>query len=288
MVTYNRLDLLKECVRSLLNQKSFALSHLLVINNNSNDGTTDYLNEIRSDVIFPINLQKNLGGAAGFELGVKKAYELFEDDYVWIMDDDTIPEDHALSSLINAAQNIHDDFGFLCSNVRWINGDGSNVPKTTSRWSNKIGDGLIQVETATFVSVFISRRVIKEVGLPAGDLYIWGDDTEYTKRISTKEKSYFVENSKVLHKTKNNLSSMTIRNDDAERIDRYFYMYRNLIYISRMYYGKKHTMITTLKYILLSFSLLFTANNKRLKRFLTVLKAVAQGIKFRPKINFVR
>ena len=44
IVTYNRLSLLKECISALKNQ-TYKINKIYIINNNSTDGTSDYLQE---------------------------------------------------------------------------------------------------------------------------------------------------------------------------------------------------------------------------------------------------
>ncbi|WP_436629416.1 glycosyltransferase family 2 protein [Latilactobacillus sakei] len=288
IVTYNRLSLLKECIQALLEQRGNFENHLLVINNNSTDGTGEYLDNINLDSVKAINLERNMGGAAGFEYGVRKAYELFDDDYVWIMDDDTIPSMDALERLIESGDKLDNKFGFLCSNVRWTDGTGCNIPKVEAKWTNELSQGLVQVETATFVSVFVQRETIEEVGLPAGDLFIWGDDTEYTKRISSKKRSYLVIDSIVLHKTKNNLSDVSIINDDVGRVSRYFYLYRNLYFISKTYYNRVYSLRMLCKEIVMLFKIATKAKNKKLYRMGIILKAFYKGFMFKPQIRKVR
>ena len=72
VVTYNRLSLLKECLEALLNQE-YLLNKIYVINNNSTDGTKEYLKHFseKNSVIKPVNLRKNIGGAGGFNIGLK-------------------------------------------------------------------------------------------------------------------------------------------------------------------------------------------------------------------------
>ncbi|OQJ74480.1 hypothetical protein BMS83_09665 [Leuconostoc pseudomesenteroides] len=45
IVTYNRLDLLKESLGAVLGQTKY-LNHVIVINNKSNDGTKEYLSSL--------------------------------------------------------------------------------------------------------------------------------------------------------------------------------------------------------------------------------------------------
>jgi glycosyltransferase involved in cell wall biosynthesis len=50
IVTYNRLSLLKECISALKNQ-TYKINKIYIINNNSTDGTSDYLQELIADSV---------------------------------------------------------------------------------------------------------------------------------------------------------------------------------------------------------------------------------------------
>ncbi len=70
-VTFNRKELLKKLLSEYENQ-SECISEIIIINNNSNDGTKEYLNEKYSQntKFNIINLAENLGGSGGFYTGI--------------------------------------------------------------------------------------------------------------------------------------------------------------------------------------------------------------------------
>ena len=99
IVTYNRKELLKESIDALLNQEKNKCD-ILVIDNNSNDGTYDFISKYeKTGKIVYMNTGSNLGGAGGFNFGLRKACELGY-DYVWIMDDDCIVHKDSLEKLL--------------------------------------------------------------------------------------------------------------------------------------------------------------------------------------------
>lgn len=67
VVTFNRLQCLKECLTALDSQTSKDFD-ILVINNGSTDGTKEFLDS--RDDLLKIH-QDNLGGAGGFYAGMK-------------------------------------------------------------------------------------------------------------------------------------------------------------------------------------------------------------------------
>ncbi|WP_338210100.1 glycosyltransferase [Lactiplantibacillus paraxiangfangensis] len=287
VVTYNRLMLLKECIESLKNQ-ALELSHIIIVNNNSSDGTTNYLKTLKDDTqIRVVNLKENLGGAGGFNAGLKFGIEHTHDDYFWIMDDDTIPDDDALKSLINRAEFLKDDFGYLCSNVRWIDGSPSNLPKVASGWTQLLQHDLIKVTEATFVSVLTTRKNILNVGYPIADIFIWGDDTEYTLRLSRMKVSYLVEDSTVLHKSKQRTAGLTLVSDDSERLQRYFYLIRNVMYINRKYHNTGIIRLVA-SHVVLANKILLRSKNRKLMRIGILVKGFVAGMRFNPNIESVK
>ena len=71
IVTYNRLELLKECLDAVENQ-SKAVRKIFVIDNNSTDDTWKYLKMIEKSHqnVIPVHLKENIGGAGGFNQGI--------------------------------------------------------------------------------------------------------------------------------------------------------------------------------------------------------------------------
>ena len=92
IVTYNRKELLCECLDALLAQ-SFPLAGIVLIDNAGSDGTGALLKEkgyLESGLCKYIRMEVNTGGAGGFHEGVKRAYDEGY-DWLWLMDDDVEP-----------------------------------------------------------------------------------------------------------------------------------------------------------------------------------------------------
>lgn len=237
VVTYNRLALLKEAIDSLRNQ-TYLNRDIVVVNNGSTDGTQEWLKSQKDLITIT---QENLGGAGGFFTGMKYVAE-HGYDYCWIMDDDVFCHPDALSELVNA-YNQKSNIGFVCSKVVGINGCPMNTPIVDDRPSSNgdadftdlIAESMIKVKTATFVSVLCSVKTIKEVGLPYKEFFIWGDDTEYTNRISLHHDCYLACKSIVVHKRAIQGSLSFEKETDPVRQKMYFYMMRNQAFIDFKY-----------------------------------------------------
>ena len=101
VVTYNRKELLCECLDALLHQECSFLD-ILIVDNASTDGTHEYIEKYLKDkrVIYE-NTGSNIGGAGGFNYGMKLGVKLGY-DYIWLMDDDTIVKKDSLTKLLEA------------------------------------------------------------------------------------------------------------------------------------------------------------------------------------------
>lgn len=288
IVTYNRLSLLKETVDAVRNQ-SLPVENIIVVDNNSSDGTAEYLRSLEDSRLSVVHLDKNLGGAGGFYEGIKNAYLKSQASYFWLMDDDTIPEKDCLEELIKGGKRINGQFGFLASHPIWIDGSPNlmNIPKPMPKWSIDVDKDLIRIRCATFVSVLINRESVEEVGLPYKQFFIWSDDIEYTMRISYTRPCYFVGTSRVVHKTKNNVGS-DIVTDSADRIGRYFFAYRNYYYTQKKFRGFVGASIQIIKLFVMTFCIIRKSKDHKFKRIVTIFKGLISGLVFHPKVDYLK
>ncbi|OZI07353.1 hypothetical protein BWI93_15105 [Siphonobacter sp. BAB-5385] len=180
VVTYNRLEDLKVCITSL-QQQTFPVQTIFVINNGSTDGTADWL-ATQSDLL--VTTQANCGGAGGFATGIDTAYQAGY-EWIWCMDDDCVATPEALQALMESP-----NIGPCIKNCMSVsNKDHSELAFYVDRPNKsyrKVVD-MTQVDMVYGVASFfngtlIHRQVIKHIGLPDRKLFIWGDEVEYMTR----------------------------------------------------------------------------------------------------------
>lgn len=289
VVTYNRKRLLLQCIQKLLTQQR-AECDVLIIDNGSTDGTAEAVQRINSPKIHYVNTNKNLGGAGGFNLGMRMAVEAGY-RYVWIMDDDTLPEKDALFELIAASDKLKGNYGFLSSVVLWKDGheckmNRQKISKSYYHDVELLNHGLIQIEQATFVSLFFPSGTIQKVGLPIRDFFLWGDDIEYTRRIAIRKHlpCYLVGKSRVIHAMQNN-SGSNVALDVLERIPRYYYAFRNENYTYRQE-GWRGICYYYAKCGLNLWRILTQSKNHRWIRCRTVFVGMLEGVFFHPEIEY--
>ena len=178
VVTYNRKECLKKCIESLRIQ-TYKNFDILIVNNGSTDGTDIYLDSLND--IQTIH-QENVGGAGGFYSGMKYGYDKGY-EWVWLMDDDGIPDKSCLENMLRYQK----EYAFISPIV--LNKDN---PSEMSFGTLKVHDynniketyprGVIVGHANPFNGVLFRRDLVKEIGFPMKDMFIWGDENEYEAR----------------------------------------------------------------------------------------------------------
>ncbi|NJN20659.1 MAG: glycosyltransferase [Leptolyngbya sp. RL_3_1] len=240
IVTYNRKALLEKAVQAVLRQTRPA-DLLLIIDNASNDGTNQYLQDLGyldNSRISYIRLPENTGGAGGFHEGMKQAFAAGY-TWLWLMDDDGIPDDTCLAKLLNQSTGYDvlgsavinpDDPEKLSLKLRIIDAQGYFVKRqyiqTHSELRNQASQGIYPGTANFFNGILISRRVPEKIGYVKKELFIWGDEYEYFLRI--KQAGFSVGTvADAIYWHPASIFKFT-------RI-KYYYYFRNLIYIHRNY-----------------------------------------------------
>lgn len=292
VVTYNRIELLKECINALRNQTR-KLEEIIVVNNYSTDGTLEWLDEQKDLTVIT---QKNGGSAGGQYTGIKTAYEKGY-DWIWCMDDDAEPELNALEELTKFFSNNH--MVLACTvidnqqviqvnhrgyfNLRKIKKGDIQHPSLLENYATKES---FNADFASFVGIMIHKSIVKNIGLPREDFFICHDDIEYCLRINKVSKILVVTGSKIIHKEKitNKIEIKTkfIWTSQRPKLSRYGVQclcYRNMFFLYKNYYKNKVIGAINVIYnyiILLRRIILF--DNKKLYRIRFLNVALLQAI----------
>lgn len=258
VVTYNRKNLLIECLESLLSQNRRP-DLIIIVDNASTDGTNKLLlemNYLNNEIIEYIRLDYNTGGSGGFYHGINVAYQRGY-DWIWIMDDDAEPDVNCLNILVEKI-NIDKNIGVLCPLIinkktmepQWyhhkiLSDDLTNEKSIITKICiDKIYQSeLVSINSNAFVGPMISRDAIKKLGLPEKDYFILCDDLEYIYRISSEFKCFLIPDARIYHKD-NNVSNGII---NPGAIWKSYYSRRNYLLFLKKHQNNKYIII---KYIL--------------------------------------
>ncbi|QPH39006.1 glycosyltransferase family 2 protein [Pedobacter endophyticus] len=293
IVTFNRLPLLKKCIKQVKAQTRRP-DLIIVINNGSTDDTASWLND--QDVI--AYHSDNVGGAGGFSFGIAKAYS-HGADWIWLMDDDTIPNNHTLESLLAALHNLEEHqkhVGFLSSKILWTDNNIHEMNRTyrlsdqkkLSRLSLPAQPLQPLIQFGTFVSMLLSARAVEQVGLPLKEYFIWNDDVEYSKRIiNSGLAGIAVEDSIATHETPINHISSVFK-DTHQHLWKYEYGLRNELFTKRMHGGELQFWITWVhRMFIMPFRIIVNRKTHRWPFIKTIWNTSLRAVKFKPAIDWV-
>ena len=310
VVTYNRKDLLVECLEALRRQTG-PLDAIYIIDNASTDGTPELLRSRGyrdgavienpldgSEIIIRyVRLPVNTGGAGGFHEGVKRA---FHDgyDWIWLMDDDAEPLQDTLKKL------LHQAFGHVsavCSTVLDKNNNvllnhrgHANLENIFPLIQEPIKEDLyskkksVEIDTASFVGILINSDSVREIGFPRKEFFLYYDDIEYCLRLRNEGNIILVTDSIILHKEaskkliKKKFLGKTRHIVPFENLWLNYYGIRNLIYLGTIYSKRKVKFYVSLfrNFVLMVGGILLLSDNKY-RRLKFLINAYLDGFRGR-------
>lgn len=173
VLSYNSSSTLPRVVEGIESQTRRP-DRVIIVDNGSDEPTLRYLRQLppRYEVIF---LPENFGLGAGHNTGWRTALEDSSCDYVWTLENDSIPPEECLERLLRVAGNLEESdipFGAVCP--RQVSPD---VPYEPRLEEPRITSGL------TFNGTLIATKVIRRVGFIREDFFIDQDDWEFAHRL---------------------------------------------------------------------------------------------------------
>lgn len=166
---WNKLELTQECLDSVIKNTTIPF-RLIIIDNNSDKETEDYLKSLKDrdglEVIL-IRNEQNLGFVKAVNQGIKVSSA----EYVCLLNNDTLVREKWLREMINIAKNN--------PRVGVVNPGGedaySNVQELSGKW--------VEVGFASGFCMLIKREVIENIGLfdEAYGPGFW-EETDYCQR----------------------------------------------------------------------------------------------------------
>lgn len=160
VVVYNNATMAGELLRSLLGQ-TYRPLRVVVVDNASDEPFRP--DDPRVEVA---RLPENAGSAGGYHEGFKRALE--GSDFVATFDDDVDPAPDCVERLVAGFERL--GASAKVGAVRAV-GDGHAEREPTP------------LEIAPWRGTLFSAAAVREVGLPAADYFLYGEDLEYSLRL---------------------------------------------------------------------------------------------------------
>jgi len=294
IVTYNRCAKLQKALDIYMASK---VSDIIVVNNASTDGTDDFLRTLADPRIHLLSLPENSGGAGGFHEGMKYAHTTLNDyDWILVQDDDAYPDIDALNRFINSAEPrdmdaiisaVYYPEGGLCEMNRpgFLPFKDLKQSLATLRKGNSgfhidssyyLDKRSCSVDFASFVGLFISKRIVEKMGFPDKDWFIYGDDLDYTTNFTRAGFQMIFDPKLVFYHDCQSLNAGNVNQKTYSSLWRAYFMYRNGVIIYKKLAGNLFFLVFLYK--LLSWILASKAYEDKMKYFKLLWVSIKDGL----------
>ena len=192
---------------------------------------------------YVFNGNQNLGGAGGFANALKIAKSM-DYDYLWVMDDDVLPEKNCLSLLLKAMEEKKVQVALPSRNDAYYQDricekfDFSSARKYCPYSRKKIIQYPLTQDTyfvadMPFEGPLISIELVRKVGIPNAGFFLEYDDSDYAQRLQKYSRIVYVTKA-ILHRQLAKKQSKKLPKKDLYTW-RTYYTLRNDIIFERKY-----------------------------------------------------
>lgn len=276
-VTYgNRFRLLSRVIDALVREK---VTKIVIVDNASDEESRKQLSDkvdSLKHLLIVKRLFENTGSAAGFRTGIETANALYETEFIWLLDDDNVPEEGALKELVELwnKYEILDKENRLCllSNRKsrpeykiMASYDTCSMDEVLGRRNSFLGFNILNgfyprrgivkfnsgirennifmqkqyghLPVAPYGGMFFHKRLLEIIGLPDERFYLYCDDYEFSHRIIRNNgEIIFVPQSKIIDIDDYSSDEPSIQDNEWDRL---YYSTRNLIYLQKEFSDSK-------------------------------------------------
>ena len=215
IVTFNRMGKLKKALDTYHCQEMLP-KYIIVVNNASTDGTTEYLKIWQERKAgykkVVVNLPYNIGGSGGFYEGQKAA--LNEDaDWIMLADDDAYLDRDYIKKIQEFIINL-DNTNYISILCGKLIQHGTFVNPHRGFLSNTVSQNLVntipleyyeeksfECDVVSYVGPIINKNILRKAGLVNKDYFIWYDDTEHCMRFKRYGKIVCITSTSIFHDT---------------------------------------------------------------------------------------
>jgi rhamnopyranosyl-N-acetylglucosaminyl-diphospho-decaprenol beta-1,3/1,4-galactofuranosyltransferase len=243
IVTFNNVSMLANLLNDLHIQSRLP-DEVLVVDNASLDQTESMV-KVNYPAVNYIKLEENLGSAGGYYEGIKRAIE--SSDFIYTLDDDVCLKPDTLSEIVKGFQLLEKS---LPSRIGAVRSVGKGHPEEVPT----------KLDICPWRGTLFKTSIVQEAGLPSPDYFLYGEDLEYSLRLTKKGYSFYWIPASICQERPREqngktheivLGEKSIRYQDSFRL---YYAFRNEIAIYLHYhrvFKLFHTVMYAMKVILM-------------------------------------
>lgn len=265
-VTYgNRSQLVNKLLERVF---SIGVAKAVVVDNKSVDESRILLDRLASQYsskVKLISLAENRGSAGGFKIGLQTAEAENDCDFIWLLDDDNLPEHEALDALLEEYNKRNENCCLVSLRKDRIYRKVHNLADVKRKFRpyngfadyniihgfrkkflyNLTGEKLdvIPIPYGPYGGMYFHKKLLHIIGYPFEKMFLYMDDHEFSHRLVRNNLPvYLCRKSKIAdmepswHVTKKyrifKRFRMIIDGDDQK----VYYLVRNLIFFERKYF----------------------------------------------------
>lgn len=239
ILSYNGKYLLDDAIHSYI-QNDYENFDVVVIDNGSSDGTTEYVKNTYPNV-FVKRIEKNAGYSGGFNVGLNYAFNDLNADFALITNNDVVADRYVVKELVKISSG-DDKIGFTTGKV-YFNDKKDTLQTVGMRYdpirlngghigNQEVDKGQYDEVTERYfaddVFTLVSKKLYKEIGGYDTEFVLQAEQFDWQMRA--KQKGYkimFTPHARLWHK-----ESMTIGKHSP----------------TKLYYDARNPMIVLMKY----------------------------------------
>lgn len=276
ILNYNVRYFLEQCIRSVQRATTAIESEIIVIDNDSSDGSCAMVKKMFPEILL-IENNENVGFSKANNQAVSKA----KGEYICILNPDTAVAEDTFLSCFNYVD-AHDDLGAL--GVYYMDGTGNFLPESKRNiptpktsllklfgkggnyYANHIeptGNGEVQVLAGAFM--LLKKSVYDEVGGFDEDYFMYGEDIDLSYKIIKKGyRNYYLGTTSILH----------YKGESTQKDNVYYDRFFGAMKIFYKKHHKTNALFSIMVSIGVSFFKLFKKNKITAKRTSTQSQAL--------------
>ena len=183
LLSWNNLEILKQCVDSILRCTRVSCRLIIVDNGSSEAGVTEYLSCLKANGTIQVQIMLNAANE-GFAKGMNKGMRAFGAPYTCLLNNDILVTDGWLEEMIRvAAENpvvgivnpSSNNFGLRFGRGATLEQFAGALKSQTGRWT--------EMNSCIGFCMLIKREVIEKIGyLDESYGYAYFEDTDFSRR----------------------------------------------------------------------------------------------------------
>jgi GT2 family glycosyltransferase len=312
-VTYaNRRQFLNQVLKRVLGFEP--VIGVLVINNASFYNVSGLATQLGDDRVTVLNNNENIGSAGGYKQGINYAHKNIDADFIWLLDDDNVPEENTLHDLLRMWDEIpgeNNKKALFCLrpdravHIRIAKGEdpyryylvrdnfmGFNLfrilhnkfYKLRDRWRKDTAfKKYVQMPYVPYGGLLFHQTMVDVIGLPNDDFFLYVDDSEYTYRITQNNGViWLVPSCRVIDVDQSQGIDYKRKPFHSHLLDQWnfrtYYAIRNRMYFYSRVANQNKLIFKINKHLYLAYLFVVSLLSLKVKQYKKLLSAVDDGL----------